>query len=1562
MAALSQLDALDSAERTRVFGVFFPRIAESVEQAWRHLLTAPYKHGGAGVMRAPGRPEVTREARGRWLQGMINAIEPYDADLPWLARHAAYMGYTAHTLGPLFAGVIDGGGALGDEVFSILIRSTRGDDEIGMIGDHIPLALLASARAEGWAEVERLLLAAQREEGTRQMLLSAATAAHPLAFQRLAETILSYDLIRFTSVTGVVSGWIGVSWDVAQAQAAGRALARLTALLGDRAACVAALDGGAEDVALGLWALGADDVDAALPLAVALLDDADATRRYAAARFAAETQMHEARDPLLRALDDPDPYVAGQACRGLTWGYSALIPATEEFERLEATLARLPAKAAPEGQILWIESASPIARESVARLLLAALGERSPARLIPHLEGMDSYTRAATAKLLAKEVDDPTCRAALLDLLGDRASWTRTEAARALAKATITPEDAPALEALLARKSASMRQTLLELLLKQPDEAALTSADHLLAMRNEQQRRAGLETLSLMAQAGRAAEACAERAAAYQRTHPEVSEVERALLAPSLDLRRETATLDNALGLADPRDRAPIPDPVARDVTMETPPSVAALLALDALIEDHLTDSFISEQGGAPQSHLLGEMEGHLPWMGYQFTKVKDVEQAPLIDLWRGWAEARPATQRDDDGLELVRMLHLAAFFNLSQLRDGSDGAAGPKLRHARIAQTVCGWLVRLYPPPASAAELLLDHLETTLATLPAALPSKEQEGPMRHHFNRYQRLDHALGLAQGYAAWFPDRWSDTHAARLWRLARWSQNLTRPSMRLATQLPLTLRALRAGAATEADVILQLIGPRAETTRAYYAGQFSEFAQLSARARNSLFDEFPFAEALYRRCVERVLAVELERGEMATAATPIALSLRSLTGADWFIRLLRALGEDALTRGHDYDGTGRAYTLSHLLQVTFPAPGDTLEAVRERLIAARISEKRLVAAALYAPQWARHIEATLGWEGFSQAVWWITAHTRERNWRVDQTVRAEWAALTSEWTPLSSDDLYDGAVDVAWFWRAYDLLGAERWDAVYEAAKYASSGNGHTRAQVFADAMLGRLEESALIERIKSKRRQDNVCALGLVPLPEKPRARDAALLRRYQATQEFLRTSRKFGAQRRASEATVARIGLENLARTAGYQDAQRLQWAMEMEAVADLRAGPVRLIRDDVILTLRIDALGQPHLDVARLGRTLKEIPARLKKDEAVAALRERVKSLGQQTARMRLSLEQMMCREEELVAGELRRLLGHPTLAPMLEQLVFVAGERLGYLADGGAALRAWDGARAPLAEDARLRIAHPYDLYRSGAWSEWQHECYRAERIQPFKQIFRELYLLTEAERQDDVISRRYAGQQTQARQAMALLGQRGWVADMYEGDATRTFHERGLTATLSSLYGGMPEGDALTLDGVSFHRAGDPWGKPVPLAETPPLVFSEVMRDLDLVVSVAHRGGVDPESSASTVEMRAALIREVCGLLGLTNVRLESGRAIIQGELSQYSVHLGGGTVHLLPGGALCIVPVHEQHRGRIFLPFADDDPKTAEIISKVLLLARDAEIKDPTILRQVYARG
>ena len=57
-------------------------------------------------------------------------------------------------------------------------------------------------------------------------------------------------------------------------------------------------------------------------------------------------------------------------------------------------------------------------------------------------------------------------------------------------------------------------------------------------------------------------------------------------------------------------------------------------------------------------------------------------------------------------------------------------------------------------------------------------------------------------------------------------------------------------------------------------------------------------------------------------------------------------------------------------------------------------------------AVYAPQWAHFVEHAIGWEHLTEAVWWLYAHTKDRQWTVEQTIRDEWAARAriSERTP------------------------------------------------------------------------------------------------------------------------------------------------------------------------------------------------------------------------------------------------------------------------------------------------------------------------------------------------------------------------------------------------------------------------------------------------------------------------------------------------------------------------------------------------------------------------------
>jgi hypothetical protein len=96
--------------------------------------------------------------------------------------------------------------------------------------------------------------------------------------------------------------------------------------------------------------------------------------------------------------------------------------------------------------------------------------------------------------------------------------------------------------------------------------------------------------------------------------------------------------------------------------------------------------------------------------------------------------------------------------------------------------------------------------------------------------------------------------------------------------------------------------------------------------------------------------------------------------------------------------------------------------------------------------------------------------------------------------------------------------------------------------------------------------------------------------------------------------------------------------------------------------------------------------------------------------------------------------------------------------------------------------------------------------------------------------------------------------------------------------------------------------------------------------------------------------------AALIAE----LGLAGVTVEGHSAVVRGTRATYRVHLTSGSIHVEPGGYLCVVPASfgaTAHR-RLFLPFADEDRMTSVILSKVLLLAEDEKVTDRSILAQL----
>ena len=187
---------------------------------------------------------------------------------------------------------------------------------------------------------------------------------------------------------------------------------------------------------------------------------------------------------------------------------------------------------------------------------------------------------------------------------------------------------------------------------------------------------------------------------------------------------------------------------------------------------------------------------------------------------------------------------------------------------------------------------------------------------------------------------------------------------------------------------------------------------------------------------------------------------------------------------------------------------------------------------------------------------------------------------------------------------------------------------------------------------------------------------------------------------------------------------------------------------------------------------------------------------------------------------------------------------------------------------------------------------------------------------------------------------------------------EDGLQKVYYKQNIIARIYALADWFSPADieAPTLEWVDFFNRKN--GEQMKIDDIPDILFSEVMRDVDLAVSVAHAGGVDPEASHSTVELRRAVCEFTLPLFDLTNVTFEKNHAFIKGELADYAIHLGSGVVHIQGGPMINVLPVHSQHRGRLFLPFVDDDPKTAQIISEILLFAEDKKIADPFILQQI----
>jgi len=310
-------------------------------------------------------------------------------------------------------------------------------------------------------------------------------------------------------------------------------------------------------------------------------------------------------------------------------------------------------------------------------------------------------------------------------------------------------------------------------------------------------------------------------------------------------------------------------------------------------------------------------------------------------------------------------------------------------------------------------------------------------------------------------------------------------------------------------------------------------------------------------------------------------------------------------------------------------------------------------------------------------------------------------------------------------------------------------------------------------------------------------------------------------------------------------------------------------------------------------------------------------------------------------------------------------------------------------WAGAVVELPPEAKVRLWHPIrsDVQTVLSWRCWLED--HGVR-QPFKQAHREIYVLTDAERQTETYSNRFGAHVIRQHQFAALCRERGWQFNlMGQWDSHNTPYldlpQYNLRAEFDVEF---PHDEAISGHAVYLEIGTGrvqflPLGKqvmalPLRLQDIPAVVFSEVMRDCDLFVGVTSIG-MDPawntqhpdgayaeywQSFAfgdltTASENRRSVVENLLPKLAIRDrCRLEGRCLVVRGDLHEYHIHLGSGSVLLEPGSRyLCIVQGAGDTAANVPLPF-EGDRTLALILSKAFLLVNDKKIKDETIRRQL----
>jgi hypothetical protein len=1496
-------------------------------------------------------------------------------------RYCTYTPNQAHAF--LFSVVIDSNNESLDELITDIIN---GEDEVGGITQELVKALLLSKNYKNWELVGKLLLAAQRQEGLRQTILECLDETQIGALKYMIHLILDNDLMRFSSVIRAVDTWFGFGWDAPKKSTIKRILEVSLKLMEDSTLIKESLNSkDFLEVYVALWVIALENTDAANEQAFEiLLNNTNKDHKLLALFF-----MHETRRTNTKLLD----YMQAEIGKDVELDHWMLLNTPEfevdenMFDAIKSIADSLPIKGKRfDGRVFsWISYT--IKPYDFYRTLIQKADHNHLENLSGNIskipsEARDDYMRKIfpdhyqfgtygmnlekPKKLITKNLGWK--RSVIHQAIVDRNDSVMSTGINLLNSMDVDEPELSLIESILSRKNKYLRRELITLVLGLEEYQIIPLTTNLLQANKLDQRLAGLEVLVHLHEKTLYSEFVSAEVDKYL-LRKKFNNNEQVFL-DKFDKKEQDFSFSNGFGAIDYNNLSPLIIPQKIFETESNNRIITQFVdeektckqinrLIDIYKENKNHEYQYVSYGGEKCTTLLSE---HVSYTSdvESATEIQKLQSLPLSDLWINWYK-----DSDLNDMELVCAFHFASNIgdpfgnpyidpylrtyipNLKKLNFDNDYFNPLTTNIRKLLEA----LINVNIDFTKINQIKTDLLEDAIANFPLDLKSKNLGDPK---WGQVDLFWFGLIMSQPFFMTFIDKYTK----RFWELCRYltAQNLGYPEhitslkevvnntpksyLYEGTSEETTIPLYYQGIATKDDLLLEAL-----MSENHKFSLDANNAPSSVRTRVIEHLNPPFG--ILKQLKKNLLTIELKRGDVETEASKYINRFYSFNGMEYLLETLGRMGKSVFDSGYSYyNDTSKSSTFSYIIKNCKPKDTDTYEEFVSKIEEAKINKQRLLEVACYAVQWSKWIGKYLKIEKLTSAVWWFHAHSSEY-------MNAEKETEISRYSNIPINNFERGSLDIDWFNDIYASLGKANWKMLHHASKYISNGHAARQVKLYSSVLLGEVKITETLKKIKEKRDQIFVRSLGLVPLSKMNP--EADLLKRYNILQNYLKESKQFGSQRQESEKTAVEIGLENLSRNAGYSDSVRFGWAMESKAAQEIMQNS-HVVIDNVEINLDVDEQGKSYFKVLKGGKSQKSIPAKYNKNKNILQLKQNKSYLTKQYSRTRLSLEKAMLNEDVFSLKEMENIIKHPVVKPMLKILVLldINNQVSGFW--NSDSLLDTQLKKHQLNSESRIVIAHPAHLHKLNIWSNYQRYLFDEKISQPFKQVFRELYIVTKDENENHNRSHRYQGHQIQPKKTAALLRSRGWTLN-YEEGLQKVYHKQGFMASMYAMADWYSPSDveAPTLEYVAFSSISD--YKSIPLNEINPLIFSEVMRDIDLVVSVAHVGGVDPEASHSTMEMRVVLARESARLFKLDNVEVKQRHILVKGKLGNYGIHLGSGNVSK-NGLSLSIIPVHSQHRGRLFLPFVDDDPKSAEIISKMKLLAEDNKIQDPTILAQI----